>query len=283
MKVLPFKIPKPEQDALVFQKDEGSIFYDQLHQHKEIQMSHIISGSGTLIVGDTIHQFRDGDVFVIGSDVPHVLKSDAIPKKRSKMLTLFFTEDSFGSDFFKLEELSELTAVFDRSSQGFKIDSERNNMARLFLQLETASKLERFIILLQLLKFASKSSYQSLSSFVNTKKFRADEGRRLRRIFEYTMKHFTSPISLETISNEAAMTKSAFCKYFKKRTNKTYVSFLNELRVEHACKQLIKKRDMAIGEIAYQSGFSNVSHFNRQFKSIKGQTPKEYRMDNERL
>jgi AraC-like DNA-binding protein len=91
------------------------------------------------------------------------------------------------------------------------------------------------------------------------------------------MTYFNTDISLETISEVANMTKNAFCKYFKKRTNKTYFRFLNELRIEHACKLLIDDNDMAIADIAYKSGFKNLSNFNRQFKFIKGINPNKFR------
>ena len=95
MKVLPFKIPKPEQNAIVFQIDHDEIFYDKLHQHEEIQLSLIVEGEGTLIVGDTINHYSKDDILVIGSNLPHVFKSDVNASKVSHMLTLFFTKSSF--------------------------------------------------------------------------------------------------------------------------------------------------------------------------------------------
>ena len=96
-------------------------------------------------------------------------------------------------------------------------------------------------------------------------------------VLEFTMNHFQQEISLSTISQEAAMTKNAFCKYFKKRTNKTYITFLNELRIEEASKLLQVEKDLSITEIAEACGFQNISNFNRKFKQIKGQTPRDFR------
>lgn len=279
MKVLPFKIPKPHQDAFFFQIDDGLIFYDKLHQHEEIQLSYIVEGEGTLIVGDTVNYYRQGDILVIGSHIPHVFKSDFNISK-SRMLTLFFTKNSFGTDFFELEELKELQQFFKRSIHGFKAISEEEQMKTLFLQLEKSSKLSQFLILLQLLKIASTANYKSLSSFIYDKKYSDNEGKRMRNVFEYTMNHFDEEVSLQAISEVANMTKNAFCKYFKKRTNKTYIQFLNELRIEHACKLLQNKNEHSIAEIAEASGFSNISNFNRQFKANLGMTPLTYRKKN---
>lgn len=280
MKILPFKIPKPLRDSLVYQVDLDTVFYDKLHQHEEIQLSLIVEGEGTLIVGDKVNHYKSEDIIVFGSNLPHVFKSNPSKSKKSHMITLFFAKNSFGSDFFKLEELRELTPFFKRASRGFKITSSKKQMIALFYQLEKASKLSRFLILLELLKKASQSNYKSLSSFVYEKKYSEIEGKRIQDIFDYTMTHFHKDISLETISDVATMTKNAFCKYFKKRTNKTYFRFLNELRIEHATKLLTDETDLAIADIGYKSGFKNISNFNRQFKILKNISPNQYRKNN---
>lgn len=277
MKVLPFKIPKPEQDALIFQIDHADTFYDKLHQHEEIQISFVVKGEGTLIVGDSVNYYSQGDILVLGSNIPHVFKSDTQASKVSHMLTLFFTETSFGSQFFNLEELKELQPFFERAKHGFKLTSKTENLKDLFLKLERSSKLNRFITLIQVLKIASKADYKSLSSFIYDKKYSINEGHRLRNVFEYTMNHYHRDISLDTIANVANMTKNAFCKYFKKRTNKTYIQFLNELRIEHACKKLISDKDISVTEIAELVGFNNMSNFNRQFKALKNSNPSEFK------
>lgn len=280
MKVLPFKIPKPEQDAIVFQIDDEEAFYDKLHQHEEIQLSFIVKGEGTLIVGDAINHYSEGDIFVIGSHLPHVFKSDTAITDNSLMFTLFFSNSSFGSHFFELEELKALQPFFKRSRQGFKVTSKQNAVKDLFFQLEKASKFNRFMILFQLLKIISTANYKSLSSFVYDKKFTDNEGSRIRNVFEFTMNHFKSEITLDTIAEVANMTKNAFCKYFKKRTNKSYFTFLNELRIEQACKLLVSNKELSIAVIAELSGFNNLSNFNRQFQSIKHQSPSEFKKSN---
>lgn len=277
MKVLPFKIPKPEKDGLVFQIDFEDTFYDKLHQHEEIQLSYVIEGEGTLVVGDTVNDYSKDSILVIGSNIPHVFKSDFDASKNSHMLSLFFTESSFGKDFFQLEELKELAVFFKRSKHGFKVTSKKKQIKNIFFTLEKATKLERFIALIELLKITSKSNYKSLSSFIFDKEYSDNEGYRMRNVFEFTMNNFKDNISLEAIAEIANMTKTAFCKYFKKRTNKTYIQFLNELRIENACKMLINNSDLSIAEIAENSGFNNISNFNRQFKAVKFISPSAFK------
>ncbi|WP_299111003.1 AraC family transcriptional regulator [uncultured Winogradskyella sp.] len=277
MKVLPFIIPKPDKSGLIYQVDKVVAFYDQLHQHEEIQLSYIVEGQGTLVVGDTINNYGKDDVLVIGSNIPHVFKSDK-HSQESHMLTLFFTEQSFGNSFFNLEEMKGIKPFFERSKYGFKPQSHIKDMKSLFLKLESTSKLDRFIILLQLLSYMVASDYTSLSSFVYDKKYSLVEGDRMRNVFEFTLTNYDKDVSLDDVSKVANMTKNAFCKYFKKRTNKTYIQFLNEFRVEKASRLLLEKSDFSIAEIAYISGFRNISNFNRMFKAIKGVVPSKIRV-----
>lgn len=278
MKVLPFQIPKPEHDALVYQEDHEYVFYDKFHQHKEIQISFIARGSGTLIVGDSISDYAVGDILVIGGNLPHVFKSDRDSTDTSIMLSLFFTKAGFGSDFFALEELKTLLPFFKKSESGFKVLSHRTAIESLFHGLKKGSKLDRFMLLLKILQQIVKAKTKPLSSFVYDKTYSATEGQRMQDIMTHTMNHFHEYITLAQIASVASMTKNAFCKYFKKRTNKTYFQFLNELRVENAGKLLLNNHELSVAEIAYQCGFRNVSNFNRQFRTLKQQTPSQYRL-----
>lgn len=277
MKVLPFRIPKPEHDTLIYQEDKEIVFFDKFHQHEEIQVSYIAEGEGTLVVGDTINYYKKGDVLAIGGNLPHVFKSDINTNTQSEMLTLFFSIDAFGASFFELEELRELKPFFRKVNYGFKLSSKSKKLSQLFLQLRDSSKLQRFIILLEILKILSKSRTQPLSSFIYDKKYTDSEGERMRAIMDFTMQNYHYQVSLDDVAQVAAMTKNAFCKYFKKRTNKSYFTFLNELRVENACKLLVSEKELSIADIAESSGFNNISNFNRQFKTVRQMSPSEFR------
>ena len=277
MKVLPFQIPKPEHNALIYQEDKELVFYDKFHQHEEIQVSYIAEGEGTLVVGDTVNYYKKGDVLAIGNNLPHVFKSDSSLNTTSEMLTLFFLKDAFGATFFELEELRELKPFFKKVDYGFKVSVKSKTLETLFLQLAESSKLKRLVILLEILKALSKSRTQPLSSFIYDKKYTDTEGKRMRDVMDFTMQNFHQHISLDNVAQVSAMTKNAFCKYFKKRTNKSYFTFLNELRVENACKLLLSEKSLSIAEIAETSGFNNISNFNRQFKSIRRLSPSEFR------
>lgn len=277
MKVYPFKIPKPNNNALIYQEDIEVVFYDKLHQHDEIQISYIEKGNGTLLVGNSFTNYYSGNIFVIGSNVPHAFKSDASKNETSKMLTLFFTKESFGTAFFKLEEFEEIESFFENSLQGFQVKSQLTEIKKVFKKLKKATKLERFIILIELLKLITDSDIKLLSNYTYGKKLSDSEGKRMRTVFDYTLKNANQKISLDEIASVANMTKNAFCKFFKKRTNKTYINFLTELRIENACKILKSNIDLPIIDVAFKSGFYNISNFNRKFKELKKTTPLAFR------
>jgi len=259
MKVLPFEIPKTKNLGLIYQEDKEDRFYDKLHQHKEIQLCYIVIGEGTLIIGDTINDYKSGDVLVIGSNLPHVFKSDTSAVDESYMISLFFTKNSFGKNFFALDDFKELNSFFKKSISGFKLLSNQKKIQKRFLSLQKATNLERFIGLFDILKLIKKSKTQALADFVYPKKYTDNEGKRMRDVMDYTINHYDKNIDLDIIANKANMTPNAFCRYFKQRTNKTYFSFLNELRIERACKLLLENKEMSISEIAEQSGFNNIS------------------------
>lgn len=277
MKVLPFKIPKPGDEALVYQEDRETQFFDQLHQHEEIQISLILAGSGSIIIGDSINTFEETDILVIGSNVPHVFKSDLKGPVESVMYTLFFTRDSFGKDFFEVKDLGDLKEFFKESVNGFKVLSLKKQIIGLFRQLKDLKRIERIAYLLKILSLIQQAEKQRLSSFVYRKKYTDAEGKRMNDVFQYAMSNYQEAISLEEVAHRANMSKNAFCRYFKKRTNKTFFQFLIEIRIENAGKMLFNDKEMPIALVSELCGFQNISNFNRKFKEIKGVTPKAYR------
>ncbi len=276
MKVYPFKIPKPVKDNLFVQIDEVPIFYNKLHQHEEIQISYILKGRGKLIVADSIHQYDEGDIFVIGSNSPHMFQSIESKEDLSHMISLFFTQKSFGSLFTDIQELAQVSRFFNKSDFGFKLLSKKKSVQNIMLKLVKANNLSKFILFLKLLKNLCEAETKVLTQFIYQKKISDDIGQRMQAIFDYVMNNFQNDITLKTVSELAFMTPNAFCRFFKQRTNKTFFNFLIELRIEHACQLLIKNQDLSIAQISVQSGFKSISNFNRKFKETKGITPSLY-------
>lgn len=277
MKIFPFKIPKSKEEALIYQEDKELVFYDKLHQHEEIQISYIQRGEGTILVGDTITEYKKGDIIALGSNLPHVFRSETTDTEKSVMQTIFFTSTSFGKDFFELPEFKTLIPFFAMLKHGFKIEGDTQKTANQFKKFKNGDELERFSLFFKIIKNLCFSEKKPLSSFIYEKNLSDSEGKRMQSVFEYVMTNYQKNITLEEIAAISNMTKNAFCRYFKIRTNKTFFQFLIEIRIERAGKLLLKNKESSVLEIAEVCGFNNISNFNRKFKEIKHLSPLQYR------
>ena len=279
MKVFPFKIPKASEEAFIYQEDRDYIFYDKYHQHEEIQISYIQKGEGTVLIGDMISDYTAGDIFIVGSNLPHVFKSD-IPevRKKSVMLSIFFTKNSFGKDFFDLPELKSIEPFFEIIKNGIRIRNSKPAIIKKFEKFKKADKYDRMILFFYLLKAFCQAEKTPLSNYVFNKPFTDAEGKRIQMVFDFVMNNYQKNVTLDEVAKIANMTKNAFCKYFKTRTNKTFFQFLIEVRIEHAAKLLVKNKELSVIEISEFSGFNNISNFNRKFKEIKKKTPFEFKI-----
>jgi len=275
MKVLPFKIPKSSTDTLIVEEDVGHMFYDKLHQHEEVQLSYIVSGKGTFIVGDTIKDYETDDILIFGSNVPHVLKSDVESNVSSHMISVFFTLNSFGAEFFDLPEFQKAKSFISKAELGLKLKDI--DLKEKFTTIIKESKLKRFMLFLEILDKMIQSDFETVASFSTKKIYTDNEGKRMSAIFDLALNNYHKDITLDEVAEVATMTPNAFCRYFKQRTNKTFIQFLTEIRIEKSCKLLSKNNELSIAEIAYQCGFKNISNYNRKFKSTKNSTPTEYR------
>ncbi len=277
MKIFPFKIPKSGEEPLIYQEDREIVFYDKLHQHEDIQISFIEKGEGAIFAGDTISHYKEGDILVIGSNLPHVFRSDVHENESSIMRTLFFTMNSFGTDFFSLSTFKSIQPFIESSKNGFIIHNAPKKISKSFKKLNTADSFERFLLFLAILKELSFHEKEPLSNYLYEKKITDNESKKMQTVFEYVMTNFHKSVTLDEIASIANMTKNAFCRYFKVRTNKSFFQFLIEVRIERASKLLANDNELSVIEIAELCGFNNISNFNRKFKEIKHTSPLQYR------
>ncbi len=284
MKALPFKIPRSSVESLMIQEDKQPYLYDFLHMHPEIQITYILKGTGTVYIGDYIGSFVPDDIYIIGSNVPHVFKNDKEYYESNSYLyahgmTIFVDESFLNKTLFQLPETSEFSSLLERSTRCLKGVNQIYLRAN-FENLISKSGLDKMIEVLQIIKVLSNSnSLRSLMNKVGTIRVTENDGKRLNDVVQYTLNNFTETISLEKVANIANMTVPSFCRFFKQRTRKTYISFITELRINQACK-LLTNKDHTILQVAVMTGYNNLSNFNRQFKKVKGITPTEYKSTN---
>ncbi len=244
-----------------------------MHQHQEVQVSLILKGNGTLVIGDSVHSYNPGQLFLIGSNVPHVFLSDQAFREKSHMISLFFTHTIFKDSFLKSAHPKILNSFIAKTEEGCKISHTDSKIIEIFSSLQAPYNIENYICLLQLINYFEETATTPLTAFNYPRKISDTDGKRMQLIFDYVLNNFKNEISLPHIANLAYMTPNAFCRYFKQRTNKTFFQFLIELRIEEASKLLTTQADLSIAEISERSGFKNLSNFNRKFKQIKKITP----------
>ena len=281
MKALSFKIPKTGETSFNVQVDDVPHFYDRLHFHPELQITLVQKSHGTLFVGDSISTFRPGDLFIIGPNIPHVVKNDHLFYKeenlKAKSISIFFSKEAFGDTFFELPELTKINDFLNKADKGLRIlGGPKIKIAEKILKLVHLKGFESLLMFFSILKdLANHKQIETLSRISFSAKNNALQSEKISRVFQFIMDNYQRPIKLEEAAKITNLSVSAFCRYFKLHTRSTFSRFLNEIRISTACKQLIES-EYSVSEICYHVGFNNISNFNRQFKIITGLTPSQY-------
>ncbi len=286
MKVVPFNVPKTAPEAFRFQEDIRAHFYDQLHQHPELQVMLILKGEGTLVAGDYLGRFETNDLFIIGSEQPHVFRNDEVyyrkgrSKKKVHAISLYFHEQYVGEWFWNLTEMKAIRSFFKTSLRGYRVTgATKEKLTQIILRIKTKTGLDRLAVFIELFQLLTQSrDLKSLSVTAPYGVPQPIEGKRMNDVFQFTFKESHRKIYLEEVAEIAHLSTEAFCRYFKMRTQKTYTTFLNEVRVSNACR-LLMNPEMPIQDVCFQSGFTNISNFNRIFKRVTGKSPSIYCKD----
>ncbi|HLP38177.1 AraC family transcriptional regulator [Lacibacter sp.] len=258
-------------------------FYDKWHYHQEYELIYIEKGFGTQFIGDSIKPFKEGDVLLVGSNLPHYWRCDDVYFQDSSNLTVkaivvHFKEDFWGRDFLNLPENLLVKEMLETSKRGLHVTGKTGaEVAEILKNILDAEGSEKIILLLKALFSIAKNTThnQVLSSSGFTPLFDIKESERLNRIYTFTYNNFRRKISLNEVAGQACMSTHSFCRYFKTHTHKTYSEFLQDVRIGYACKLLIENK-LSLAQVCYNSGFNNFTNFYKYFKLITGKTPQQY-------
>lgn len=256
------------------------------HYHPAFELTLIIAGNGKRFVGNHITDFHPGDLVLLGSNLPHcwqnhrqdwLVENDESPKAQA--LVIHFTEDFLGADFFKKPECKAIKQLLEKSKGGFSIQGPtQDRVVRDMLALKDLNPFSRLLSLLNILQMISSAGadVQVIDSNEGNYHLSNTDLERINRIYAYVIANYTQEVHLDEVAHLANMTETAFCRYFKKVTKKTFVSLVTEFRIKHAC-ELLRTSNKPMVEICFESGFGNLSHFNKQFKQYMNETPLQYR------
>lgn len=282
MKALLEKITISEQDSLLVRRFQMPRFDVPWHYHPEYELTYILRGDGRRFVGDHVESFGVGDLVLIGPDMPHFWRSDedyyrgeSTPQAEWVVVQfpIAFSQDVLA----KLPEAGAVTDLLNRARYGLRFSAETSaRMAGEIEALTTQTGLKQVLSVLSILdQLAADRDVHLLASDGCQLAPGTAETERMKRVFEFILNHFREEIRVEQIASIAGLAPAAFCRYFKKRTRKSFVEYLNDLRIGHA-RKLLSNVDLSVGQIGLECGFNNVSHFHRQFKLHTGLTPLRY-------
>jgi len=280
------KIPKLSNQSFFVKKDYCDSLHMQYHYHTEFELTLTENSVGKRFVGNSVELMEKDDLVFIGKNLPHCFIEDKneylnLGNDTPIAITVIqFNFEIFGDSFLELPECSKINDMVNLSKRGLSIYGKTTKrIKKKMTQLINAKYSKRLILLLEILNILSESNeYKTLSSGHFTKQYHTPGYHRLNEVYNYMIQNFKNDIQLKQVAQIANLSETAFCRFFKKRTLKTFKEVVAEMRINYAC-DLIRKNElqnMSVLEVAEASGFHNVSNFNRQFKKITLKSPSEY-------
>ncbi len=271
----------PSRKPFLVKKIVRPHFSTAFHFHKECQLVYIVSGSGTRIIGHSIEHFQEGDLTFVGSNVPHVWYSETAADgavSPAVSIALYINPDTVFEHLDPLIDTRELRLFFTESERGIRISGEkRAAISAILLKMsdqKNVSLLASFLQILDQLQDPADLTWLNAPNVISA--YNSQTPGRVPKLMHFIQQNFRDEVTLEQAASISGLQIHSFCRFFKGLTNRTFSDFLNEVRIGYASK-LLQQSDLAVTQIALESGYVNISYFNRCFKKIQKVSPKEYR------
>jgi YesN/AraC family two-component response regulator len=266
-----------EDSFLVFDRVKDNFDFP-IHYHPEYEINFIQNGKGVKrVVGDHIEEIDDVELVLVGPNLYHGWELHKCKNKKIHEITIQFHNDLFTDSLLSRRIMASIKDMFNRSIHGILFSRKTaNELAERIIKLSRLDGMDYFLEVISILQdMANSRNQRILSTYtVDYDKFEDDD--KMKVVYEYVQKNFSEKITLDDVSKVALMSPVSFNRFIKKRTGKTFVNYLNDIRVGYAARWLVEK-DSSISEIAFKTGFNNIANFNRIFKSLKKTTPSQYR------
>lgn len=257
---------------MIHWKSENDKFF--WHQHPEYEIIYIKKGNGQMRVGDFQGRYEEGHLFFLGPNIPHTGLGYGVVGEHEEII-LQLREDFLGQSLWQAPEMAIIQRLFEKSHQGISFTGAiRTEVGMQLEALLEAPPFERLMGLIQILyRLANVTTYDLLGASGDVVSHQDEH--RMQAIYHYIARHYAEPLNMEELAEVAHLTIPSFCRYFKRKTRQTCTDFVNEYRVNQACKRLVA--ETGISQVAFEVGFNNLSHFNKIFRRVTGVSPKEYR------
>jgi len=278
-----YEVLQPASGQSFIIRKFGKLAFDApYHFHPEYELTCITSGEGKRYAGSHMADFAAGDLVLLGRNVPHCWKleqREPETEPETGAIVIQFTADFMGEDFLNRAEMQQIKKLLERSESGICFTGETRQMVNSALE-QLVQERNSFRVLVGLLEvlqqLAVTTEYALLDHQRSSAGPSASVRERINPVFAYLVENFREQVTLEQAAGIANMTPNAFCKYFKKVTRKTFMEMVIDYRLNYATQQLVQT-DKPISEISFESGFGDVSHFYKMFKSKMQVSPLNYR------
>jgi len=269
------------QKPFVVKKISRPFFSTDFHFHTECQLVHVLSGSGTRIIGDSIEHFEEGDLTFVGPNVPHVWYSQSEPGEavhEAMSVALYIHPDAVSEKLDGLIDTKELRHFFKESERGICICGAKKALITDILKQMPEQKntalLASFMQIINYLLDPEELVWLNVPNLLSV--YSSQAPGRVHKLMRYIQQNFKEEITLQQAASVSGLQIHSFCRFFKTLTNRTFSDFLNEVRISFAIK-LLQQSDLSVTQIALECGYTNISYFNRCFKKINKVSPKAYR------
>ncbi|WP_299582883.1 AraC family transcriptional regulator [uncultured Sunxiuqinia sp.] len=275
------KIFVPHKHSFITRRLQMDPNSDQMHSHKNFELNLITEGAGRRIIGNHISSYTPGDLVLLGPNLSHCWEVLETEKgKEPECIVTHFYENIISSDFFNIPELEEVIELLKKADSGILFKGPKTErVAATLKRMVDLKGLERYIGLLKVFNLLLKIEDREFLALPSSLPSSYDKDRdQINKIYEYVFQNIQEGINLKEASKLVFMEPSSFCRYFKKKTNQTFMEYVKSVRIGIAAK-LLAETDKPITQICYECGYNNLANFNHYFKVIMQKTPSEYRKD----
>lgn len=272
-----YEIVKPDKGSsfrlLHHKMVRESDFVWQFHYHPEYEIVFVPQGSGTRHVGNHLSTYHQGDLVLIGSNLPHSgfglnssgLHEEMVLQVKPEFIPLHFTE------------MNQVESLLDRARYGISFYGKtRDHVGDIMAAMVHQPPFQRMIRLLEILeKLAGSEEYTILNSSIVSPALLSKHKARLQKVFSYVEKEYAGEVQVQKAAALVGLSVPSFCNFFKKTTQITFSDFVNQYRIQKSC--MLLHQDKSISEVCFECGFNNVTYFNRLFKQIMNETPSAFK------
>jgi AraC-like DNA-binding protein len=281
MKIMHEQVSFAPRTMLKVKWDDFPHFTFPWHFHSEFEIVYVMKSSGKRFVADSVEPYQEGDITLMGSNLPHFWKNDIQDNgenaSRVNAIVVQFHKDFFREEINSYPEFHRINELLKRAGRGIHFSkTSGEKIGKMLKRLLKLNGLERMLYFIKLMDaMARVENYRVLASKAYQVEDHKELNNRLDKVMHFITTNYQRKITQEEIASKIGMTTTAFCRYFKEKTGKGFIFFVNEMRIGYACKLLIENH-LSISQICFECGFNNISNFNRMFKRQTGHTPGEY-------